>query len=83
MEEKIVLYIEKAQCCGCSACYSVCPANAITMAPDEEGFLYPEIDFCKCIGCKNALKLVFLKRIKQKKVFNLSIILHGRKIENV
>ena len=26
---------------------------------------------------------VFLKRIKQKKVFNLSIILHGRKIENV
>ena len=82
MEEKIVLYIEKAQCCGCSACYSICPANAITMVPDEEGFLYPEIDFCKCIGCKKCIKTC-LKRIKQKKFFNLSIILHGRKIENV
>jgi len=42
-----------------------------------------KLTFVNVSGVKNALKLVFLKRIKQKKVFNLSIILHGRKIENV
>ena len=42
-----------------------------------------KLTFVNASGVKNALKLVFLKRIKQKKFFNLSIILHGRKIENV
>ena len=69
MEEKIDLYIEKAQCCGCSACYSVCPANAITMVPDEEGFLYPEIDFCKCIGCKKCIKTCVFKTNQAEKGF--------------
>lgn len=42
----------KYDCCGCSACYSVCPVKAIEMVEDEEGFLYPQIDENKCIGCK-------------------------------
>ena len=42
-----------------------------------------KLTFVNVSDVKNALKLVFLKRIKQKKAFNLSIILHGRKIENV
>jgi ferredoxin len=41
----------KADCCGCSACMEVCPVAAITMEPDEEGFLYPKIDDSKCIHC--------------------------------
>lgn len=41
----------KNKCCGCTACYSVCPVNAITMKKDYEGFLYPEIDKNKCINC--------------------------------
>lgn len=42
---------DKKECCGCTACMSICPKNAITMKPDEKGFLYPVIDDDKCIGC--------------------------------
>ena len=38
-------------CCGCTACYNICPKEAIRMKPDAEGFLYPEIDPEKCIQC--------------------------------
>lgn len=42
---------DKTKCCGCTACYSVCPKKCITMKPDFEGFLYPEIDIDFCINC--------------------------------
>lgn len=45
------VYLKKEDCCGCSACFSVCPKQAITMVPDEEGFLYPAIDQSRCIDC--------------------------------
>lgn len=38
-------------CCGCTACYNICPKSAIQMSPDSEGFLYPDVDEAKCIGC--------------------------------
>lgn len=41
----------KQDCCGCSACTQRCPKQCITMAEDEEGFLYPKIDISKCIDC--------------------------------
>ncbi len=41
----------KADCCGCTACASVCSHEAITMKPDALGFLYPEVDEDKCVGC--------------------------------
>lgn len=47
----MILFTEKKDCCGCTACMSACPKNAITMHPDEEGFLYPEIDESRCIQC--------------------------------
>lgn len=43
--------IDKTKCCGCHACYNVCPKTAIEMAVDEKGFKYPRIDETKCIGC--------------------------------
>lgn len=46
-----VLYEEKKNCCGCYACYSTCPQNAISMIEDLEGFPYPCIDLSKCIKC--------------------------------
>ena len=46
-----VLCADRTSCCGCSACSAVCPAGAIHMEQDEEGFLYPNIDRNKCIGC--------------------------------
>ncbi len=42
---------EKDSCCGCQACFNVCPVHAIGMRIDEEGFFYPEIDDNKCINC--------------------------------
>lgn len=41
----------KAECTGCGACASICPKAAITMKPDEEGFLYPAVDSALCIEC--------------------------------
>ena len=43
MRKKPVLFKEKRECCGCYACYSICPQKAIEMKKDEEGFFYPEI----------------------------------------
>lgn len=42
---------DKSNCCGCTACASICPHNAITMTPDGMGFLYPVIDYEKCTDC--------------------------------
>lgn len=38
-------------CCGCTACASICAHDAITMEPDALGFLYPKVDESKCIDC--------------------------------
>lgn len=42
---------EKQNCCGCGACFNVCPTRCITMTEDEEGFLYPEVDTSRCVDC--------------------------------
>ena len=50
-EEKPFTICSKNICSGCGACDQKCPKNAIKMQPDSEGFLYPIIDFEKCINC--------------------------------
>ncbi len=45
------VYSEKENCCGCGACGQRCPARAIRMEADEEGFLYPVIDSVRCVDC--------------------------------
>lgn len=47
----MIVLKEKQQCCGCAACAQVCPKKCIAMQPDEEGFLYPQIDQVACIEC--------------------------------
>ena len=39
------------KCCGCTACSSGCPQNCISMTLNEEGFLYPSIDYANCVKC--------------------------------
>lgn len=56
-----VLYTNKADCCGCTACYAICPRSAITMQPDEEGFDYPVIDEEKCVRCEMCIKVCPIK----------------------
>lgn len=57
----IVLFENKNDCCGCWACYNICPKSAISMMPDNEGFLYPVIEAKKCIGCSACLKVCPVK----------------------
>lgn len=45
------LFSDKSECCGCSACYSICTSCAISMVSDEKGFLYPQINSGYCIRC--------------------------------
>ena len=42
---------DKKDCCGCSACASICPRQCIAMAEDNEGFLYPNVDESICLNC--------------------------------
>ncbi len=43
---------DKSDCCGCTACVSVCPVHCIVMRRDrEEGFDYPVANPDICIGC--------------------------------
>ena len=39
------------RCTGCTACANRCPRDAITMAPDTEGFLYPVVNEAACVSC--------------------------------
>ena len=50
---------DKCQCCGCTACKSICPKQAIKMVEDDHGFLYPEINQEKCINCGLCKKICF------------------------
>ena len=38
------------ECCGCSACYAVCPKSAVSMQENEKGFLHPVVSD-DCIRC--------------------------------
>ena len=55
---------DKVSCCGCAACYSVCPVGAIAMEPDEKGFPYPRIDEEKCIRCQKCINICAFKKDK-------------------
>ena len=47
----------KANCCGCGACVSACPQNALVMEPDEDGFLYPFLNELCCLHCDNCSRV--------------------------
>lgn len=61
-----ILYEKKENCCGCTACYAICPVQAISMEPDEEGFLYPIINEEKCIRCYRCISVCAFKTDKNK-----------------
>lgn len=62
-----ILFDNKENCCGCSACSAVCPTQAISMKYDEEGFRYPEIEEDKCIRCEKCLTVCSFKEEQQYK----------------
>ena len=61
MKQVPVLYNKKEECCGCTACFAICPKDAIEMELDEEGFEYPKIREDKCITCRQCLAVCPIK----------------------
>lgn len=51
------------KCSGCTACFAICPKDAITMQADLEGFKYPVIDKRKCIDCGLCCKVCSLENM--------------------
>lgn len=47
----MITVTDKIKCCGCGACFNICPKNCISMKRDEEGFAYPKVDKNLCINC--------------------------------
>lgn len=47
----MIQIINPEECCGCSACKSVCPKQAVSMEPDALGFLFPKVDLDRCVDC--------------------------------
>lgn len=63
MQKEIpVLFERKAMCCGCTACYAICPQEAISMVEDDEGFEYPVINENKCVRCYLCQKVCPIKK---------------------
>lgn len=62
-----VLYEKRENCCGCTACFAICPVQAISMLPDEEGFLYPVVDAEKCIRCYKCISVCAFKKDQKEK----------------
>lgn len=56
------LFFKKAECCGCGACADICPAHAVHMRRDQEGFAYPHIDVLACTRCGKCEKVCPIKR---------------------
>ena len=63
-DEKKFPQLIKENCCGCTACYSICSRNSISMVADEEGFLYPEIAIGSCIKCYKCIKVCGFDALK-------------------
>ncbi|OPZ32475.1 MAG: 2-oxoglutarate-acceptor oxidoreductase subunit OorD [Tenericutes bacterium ADurb.BinA124] len=40
------------QCCGCAACFDICPKHSIEMKEGTLGHLFPVVDSSTCINCK-------------------------------
>ena len=60
-----MLQVNKTNCYGCTACYSVCPKSAIKMKEDERGFLYPEVIREECVNCGLCEKLCCTQKYKK------------------
>lgn len=61
---------EKRLCTGCTACFSICPKNAIAMVENDEGFKYPIIDNSKCIDCGMCKKTCPILKVEKNSFMN-------------
>ncbi len=72
---------DKIECCGCTACVTICPKNCLTMEKDEYGFFFPQMtDSNSCIHCKRCESVCPFgrnKTIKPEEVYEKPICFSG------
>lgn len=73
----------KEECCGCTACFSVCPRSCISMQVDDEGFLYPLVDNNQCINCGACDKICPIKNNVKEEITEQQAFLLQHKNENI
>lgn len=78
----MIIYEDKKECCGCNACFNICPNDAIQMVEDEKGFKYPSIN-SKCIGCKLCISVCPLKQNTNKKNDKVNVYAIKNKAEEI
>ena len=54
---KSVKNVKEKNCCGCGACYQICPQKSIKMQENVRGFLIPIVDENTCINCGLCIKV--------------------------
>jgi coenzyme F420-reducing hydrogenase beta subunit len=76
------LFKEKRDCCGCTACVSICPTTAISMRSDEKGFKYPFVDEALCIDCGLCLKVCRFRHKANEKDSQVMPLVYAAKHRN-
>ena len=59
--------VRKEECCGCQACQDVCPAGAVHMHLDSEGFWYPVKEEERCTHCMACERVCPMKHPEEKR----------------
>lgn len=62
--------VKNEECCGCTACISVCPVQCIELLEDEEGFWYPRVQKEKCVACGKCNTVCPILNVKRETSFN-------------
>lgn len=71
--------INDYNCCGCTACASICPKEAIEMTPNALGFYYPRLDASKCVDCGLCKKVCQFNKDYERFInFDTPIVYGGR-----
>ena len=72
---------KKSDCCGCTACVTVCPKKCLVMEKDEYGFLFPHLEKTEecihCHRCEVVCPIEKNKGISAKEKYQAPICLSG------
>lgn len=58
----------KKDCCGCGACFQVCPKQCISISEDKEGIIFPFVNTNLCIDCGLCEKVCPILNVKSYKL---------------